>query len=177
MIPIVNLVKRNTRLVVLIAIAVVLVVVMFVFYFGSQSSADEQAKVEQQYAIAAVNLNVAQDQYDVTKLREQQASLQATSSFPSALPSVGLSAYIGGAADRYGVEIVSLTPKAASTETIAGKKYTRYDTVVQVSGAYDAMNLFLRYLEEGPFLSLRIQDASFTPTKGTGTFTVVLLTQ
>jgi len=172
---IVNAVKSNGRLAVLIAIAVILLVVTFIFYSGSQSSADEQAKLETQATSAKVSLTVAQGQYDVAKLQAQQASLAATSSFPSALPSVGLSAYIAAAADKYGVELVSLTPQGATAETLAGKKYTRYDTVVKVAGDHAAMNLFLRYLEEGPFLSLRIENATFTPIDGT--FTVVFLTQ
>ena len=171
----IELIKRNARVAVLAAVIVVLVVVAFVFYLGSQSSADQQAKFETQAKVARVSLSNAQGQYDVTKLRAQQASLAVTSSFPSLLPSVGLSAYIGGTADKYGVDIVSLAPKAASAETLAGTKYTRYDTVVEVGGDYAAMNSFLSYLEEGPFLSLRIENASFTPTGGT--FTVVILTQ
>ena len=175
MTQIVNLVKRNARLAALIAVAVILVVAAFIFYSGSQSAADEQAKLEKQATTAKVNLAVAQGQYDLTKLRAEQDSLAVTSSFPSLLPSVGLSAYISGAADKYGVEIVSITPKGAGAETLAGKKYTRYDTVVQVAGGYTAMNSFLQYLEEGPFLSLRIENAAFTPIDGT--FTVVILTQ
>ena len=176
MTQIVNLVKRNARLAALIAVAVILVVVAFIFYSGSQSSADEQAKLEQQATTAKVNLAVAQGQYDLTKLRAEQDSLAVTSSFPSLLPSVGLSAYISGAADKYGVEIVSITPKGtAGAETLAGKNYTRYDTGVQVAGGYTAMNSFLQYLEVGPFVSLRIESAAFTPIGGT--FTVVILTQ
>jgi hypothetical protein len=171
----ISIIKRNSRLAALIAVAVILLVVTFIFYSGSQSSADEQSKLEKQYSTAKVSLTIAQGQYDVAKLQAEQASLAATSSFPSALPSVGLSAYIAAAADKYGVELVSLTPKGATAETLAGKKYTRYDTVVQVAGDYAAMNLFLRYLEEGPFLSLRIENATFTPIDGT--FTVVFLTQ
>jgi len=179
MTQIVDLIKRNARVAALIAVAVILIVVAFIFYSGSQSSADEQAKLETQVKVAKVNLINAQGQYDLAKLRTEQASLTDTPSFPSLLPSVGLSAYLGAAADKYGVEIVSITPKGASAETLAGKKYTRYDTVVQVApkvaGDYAAMNSFLRYLEEGPFLSLRIENAAFTPTGGT--FTVVFLTQ
>jgi len=175
MTQIVNLIKRNARVAALIAVAVILIVVAFIFYSGSQSSADEQAKLETQVKVAKVNLINAQGQYDLAKLRTEQASLTDTPSFPSLLPSVGLSAYLGAAADKYGVEIVSITPKGASAETLAGKKYTRYDTVVQVAGDYAAMNSFLSYLEEGPFISLRLENLSFTPSGGT--FTVVFLTQ
>ena len=177
MTQIVDLVKRNARLAALIVVVVILVVVTFIFYSGSQSSADEQAKLEKQATTAKVNLTVAQGQYDVAKLQAEQASLTGSPSFPTLFPSVDLSAYIAAAADKYSVGLVSLTPKGAvGTETIGGKKYTRYDTIVQVTGSTEAMNSFLRYLEACPFISsLRLENASFTPTGGT--FTVVILTQ
>lgn len=163
MTQIINLVKRNARLAALIAVVVILVVVTFIFYSGSQSSADEQAQLETQAATAKVNLIVAQDKYDVAKLQAEQASLTGSPSLPPSVSSVELSAYIAGAADRYRVGLVSLTPKGAAS---AG---------VQVSGDHDAMNSFLSYLEEGPFISLRLENVSFTPSGGT--FTVVVLTR
>jgi type II secretory pathway pseudopilin PulG len=176
MTQIIDLVKRNARLAALIAVVIILVIVAFVFYSGSQSSADEQAKLEKQVASAKVNLNLAQDQYDLAKLQTEQASLTGSPSFLPSFPSVGLSAYIAGAADKYGVELVSLTPKGAvGAETIGGQKYTRYDTGVEVTGDHEAMNSFLSYLEAGPFLSLRLENVSFTPSGGT--FTVVILTR
>jgi hypothetical protein len=177
MTQIISLVKRNARLAALIAVVIILVVVTFIFYSGSQSSADEQAKLETQVASAKVNLNLAQDQYDLPKLQAEQARLTGSPSFLSSFPSVGLSAYIAGAADKYGVELVSLTPKGAvGAETIGGQKYARYDTAVQISGDHEAMNSFLSYLEAGPsFLSLRLENVSFTPSGGT--FTVVVLTR
>jgi len=61
------------------------------------------------------------------------------------------------------VEIVNIAPKgSAGTETLAGRNTPRYDTLVKVAGDYGAMNSFLRYLEEGPYLSLRIENAAFT---------------
>ena len=170
-----DLIKRNARVIVLIAVAVVLVVVTFIFYSGAQSAADEQAKVEKQLAVARVNLTQAQNQYDVQKLQLEQASLTSSPSFPASFPAVELSAYLAGAADHYGVEINVVTPRSpAGTETLGGKKYYRYDTVVEVSGQYDAMNSFLRYLEEGYFKTVRIQSASFTPDGGK--FTLAMLT-
>lgn len=171
-----EILKRNARLAVLIGIAVVLVILMFIFYSGSRPLADEKAKLEVQQRAAAVALSNAQAQYDVTKLQAEKDSLQANiPSFPSALPSVGLSAYIGAAADKYGVEILSLTPRGASSEALAASRYTRYDIAVTVSGEYDKMNSFLSYLEGGPFLSLRIEGGGFTPNSGA--LTVVILTQ
>ncbi len=170
-----DLIKRNARVAVLILVAVVLVVVTFMFYSSSQSVADQKATVETQLTSARTTLATAQDQYDVAKLQAQEASLTSTSSFPPSFPTVALSAYLAGAADKYGVEINVVTPKSpAGTETLGGKKYFRYDTVVQVTGTDDAMNSFLTYLEGGTFQTLRIQDASFTPDKGT--FTLSMLT-
>lgn len=171
----IDLIKRNARVVVLIAVAIVLIVVTFIFYSGAQSAADEHAKVESKLAVAQVNLTQAQDQYDVVKLREQQASLISNPIFPASFPAVELSAYIAAAADRYGVTIDIVTPKSpAGTETLGGTKYYRYDTGVHVSGQYDAMNSFLRYLEEGFYKTIRIQGATFT--QDAGTFTLSMLT-
>ena len=158
-----NLIKRNTRLAALIAVAVILVIVAFIFYSGSQSSADEQATLETQAKVAKVSLINAQGQYDLAKLQEEQTSLTGSPSLPLSVSSVELSAYIAGAADKYGVELVSLTPKSAAS---AG---------VQVSGDYEAMNSFLTYLEIGPFISLRLENVAFTPSGGT--FTVVVVTR
>jgi len=163
MTQIIDLIKRNTRLAALIAVVVILVVVTFIFYSGSQSSAEEQATLETQAKVAKVSLINAQDQYDLAKLQAEQASLTGSPRLPPSVSSVELSAYIAGAADKYGVELVSLTPKGAAS---AG---------VQVSGGHEAMNSFLTYLEVGPFISLRLENVSFTPTGGT--FTVVVLTR
>ena len=179
MTQVIDLVKRNARVVALIAVIVVLVIVTFIFYSGSQSAAGEQAKLEKEATTAKVNLTIAQGQYDIAKLQAEKDSLTGSPSFPTSFPSVNLSAYIAAAADKYGVQLVSLTPRGAvGTETIGGKKYTRYDTVVQLSGDYEAMNSFLSYLEQGQqgqFPSLRLENASFIPTGGS--FTVVILTQ
>jgi len=158
-----NLIKRNTRLAALIAVAVILVIVAFVFYSGSQSSADEQAKLETQAKVAKVSLINAQDQYDLAKLQAEQTSLTGSLRLPLSVSSVELSAYIAGAADKYGVGLDSLTPKGAASAD------------VQVTGDYEAMNSFLTYLEVGPFISLRLENVSFTPSGGK--FTVVVLTR
>jgi len=163
MTQIVDLVKRNTRLAALIAVVVILVVATFIFYSGSQSSADEQAKLETQAKVAKVSLINAQDQYDLAKLQAEQASLTGSPSLPLSVSSVELSAYIAGAADKYGVGLDSLTPKGTASAD------------VQVTGDYEAMNSFLTYLEEGPFISLRLENVSFTPSGGK--FTVVVLTR
>jgi hypothetical protein len=163
MTQIIDLIKRNTRLAALIAVVVILVVVTFIFYLGSQSAADEQAKLETQATTAKVNLTVTQGQYDLATLRQEEQTLTDSTRLPLSVSSVELSAYIAGAADKYGVGLNSLTPRGAASAD------------VQVTGSHEAMNSFLRYLEGGPFLSLRLENVSFTPTGGT--FTVVVLTQ
>ncbi len=179
MTQVIDLVKRNARLVALAAVIVVLVVVTFVFYLGWQSSADQQAKLVTQVKVATINLSNAQDKYDLATLQAEKDGLTASPSFPATFPSVDLSAYIAGAADKYGVALVSLSPRGATgTETVGGQEYVRNETGVQVSGDYASMNSFLSYLEAGQanqFPSLRLENASFTPTGGT--FTVVILTQ
>ncbi|HXZ95009.1 MAG TPA: hypothetical protein VEG28_03750 [Dehalococcoidia bacterium] len=160
---------------VLILVAVVLIVVMFMFYSSSHSAANQQATVQFQLTSARASLTVAQGKYDVAKLQAEQASLTYSPSFPNSFPNVALSSFLAGAADKFGVTITVLTPQSpAGTETLGGTNYFRYDTAVQVSGTSDAMNSFLSYLEEGPFQTLRIQNASFTPSGGT--FTVSILT-
>jgi Tfp pilus assembly protein PilO len=172
----IDLIRRNARLAILIVLAVILVVVTYVFYSGAQSAADDKSIAEKQLSSARASLALAQDQYDVAKLQAQQASLFSTTSFPSSFPTIELSAYLAAAADKYGVEINVVTPKSpAGTETLGGKKYFRYDTTVKVTGAYDAMNSFLLYLEGGPFKTLRIQNASFTPDGGTLTLAMLTL--
>ncbi len=170
----VDLVKRNARIVVLIAIIVALAVVAFMMYSGWSSAADQKADVEREQLRVRTNLNIALDQYNVDKLRSEYQTLSLGPRFPSSLPVVDLSAYIAAAAERYNVSIVSLTPGAAGSETIGGKKYNRYDTVVQVAGSYERMNSMLRYLEEGPFSTLRIENLSMT--RSDGKFTIVLVT-
>jgi len=164
---------------VLAAVIVVLIVVTFVFYLGQNSSAAQQAKLETQVKVAKVNLSVAQGQYDMSTLQKEKDSLTASPSFPATFPSVGLSAYIAAAADKYGVTLVSLNPRGAvGTETVGGQQYVRNETDVQVTGDYNSMNSFLSYLEAGQagqFPSLSLENASFTPTGGS--FTVAILTQ
>jgi hypothetical protein len=164
---------------VLAAVIVVLVVVTFIFYMGSRSSADQQATLETREKAAARNLSNAQGQYDVAKLQADKDGLTSSPSFPLTFPSVALSAYIAGAADKYGVDLVSMSPRGATgTETVGGQQYVRNETNVQVSGNYESMDSFLSYLEQGQqgqFPSLRLENASFTPTGGS--FTVVILTQ
>jgi Tfp pilus assembly protein PilO len=182
----IELIKRNARVAVLAVVIVVLVVVAFIFYLGSQSSADQQAKLETQVKVAKITLSNAQGQYDLTTLQAEQNSLTNSLSFlgtgtfpPVTFPNVELSAYISAAADRYGVDLVSMSPRGATgTDMVGGQQYVRNETNVNVTGNYASMDSFLNYLEQGqqgPFPSLSLENASFSPTGGS--FTVVILTQ
>jgi Tfp pilus assembly protein PilO len=179
MTQVVDLIKKNARVVVLIAVAIALVAVTFIFYSSSQSASDQKTTVQTQLTAARTSLAVAQGQYDVAKLQAQKDTLSSSPSFPAKFPTVELSAYLAAAADKYGVEINVVTPKSpADTVTIGGTKYFEYDTVVQVSGAYDAMNSFVNYLEQGqqgPFPSLSLKNASFTPSSGALTVAILAL--
>src|SRR4030042_484949 len=132
----IDIVKNNTRLVVLIVIIIILAVVTFMMYSGWSSASDQKSELEGEETLARNNLNIALDQYDLDKLRSEYESLNTASKFPSSFPSVDLSAYIAAAAEKYGITLVSLTPKATGSATIGSKKYSRYDTAVQVSGSY-----------------------------------------
>jgi hypothetical protein len=179
MTPVIDLIRRNTRLVILIVVAIVLVVVTFMFYSSSQSASDEKATVQGQLTAARTSLAVAQGQYDVAKLQAQKDSLTSSPGFPATFPTVELSAYLAAAADKYAVKINVVTPRSpAGSVTIGGQKYFEYDTVVQVSGAYDAMNSFVNYLEQGqqgPFPSLSLKNASFTPSSASLTVAMLAL--
>lgn len=181
MIRITDLIKSNARLSVLLALIVALVIVNIVFYLGSQSSADEQTTVEKQLTNARQNLAIAQNKYDLQKLQAELASLEDedTPRFPASFPNVELSDYITAGATDYRITVVSLTPKGkVGTKSVGGTDYAEYDTSVQISGDYRAMDSFLSYLEDGyleneSFTSLSIEKASFTASGGT--FTVVIL--
>jgi Tfp pilus assembly protein PilO len=170
----VDLIKRNARIVVLIVIIIALAVVAFMMYSGWSSATDQKKDLEAEQLRARTNLNIALDQYNVDKLRAEYQTLSLGPRFPSSLPVVDLSAYIAAAADRYNVSIVSLTPGATGSETIGGKTYKRYNITVEIAASYERMNSMLRYLEEGPFSTLRIEGVNMTRTDGK--FTIVLVT-
>jgi len=171
---IINLIQRNQRTVVLIAAAVILLVVAIVFYTGYQSVADEKSTVEKVQATTRAQLSMTQDQYNLDKLRAQNDILKTSPRIPSAFPNVDMSAFLAGDADKYGVGIVAIKWSGASgTEKLGNKNYTRYTAEVNVTGTEDRVNSFLRYLEEGPFLSLKLDKVVSTQTGAT--FTLVLL--
>jgi len=179
MTQITDLIKSNARLSVLLAVIVALVAANLVFYLGSQSSTDEQATVEKQLTNARLNLAIAQNKYDLQKLQTELVSLEGTPTFPASFPNVELSDYITAGATDYRITVVSLTPKGkVGTKSVGGTDYAEYDTSVQISGDYRAVDSFLSYLEDGyleneSFISLSIEKASFTASGGT--FTVVIL--
>ena len=171
---IIYLIKRNQRTVILIAAAVILLVVAIVFYMGYQSVADEKAVVEKNKATTMAQLSVTAGQYDLNKLRAQNDELNRSPRIPSAFPNVDMSAFLAGDADKYDVGIAGVKWNgAAGTEKLGNKNYTRYTADIVVTGTEDRVNSFLRYLEEGPFLSLKLDKVVSTQTGAT--FTLVLL--
>lgn len=154
--------RQNAYLIVLIVVVVALIGVNIVFYMGWQSAKSEQTDLEREQAIAQANLNVARSEYDLETLREQEAALIGGPSFPSAssVTPVQLSRFLASAADRYGVRIVTASPSGAT------------GVAVEVTGSSSKMNTFLSYLENGPWETLKLDGLSFTPTGGKFTLTV-----
>jgi len=171
---IIYLIKKNQRTVILIAIAVILLVVAIVFYTGYQAAADEKAKVEKSRATTIAQLGQAQEQYNLDKLRAKNDELKGSTTIASAFPNVEISAFLAGDADKYGVILDDIKWVGASgSEKLGNKSYTRYIANIAVAGSEDRVNSFLRYLEEGPLLSLKLEKV-YSTTSG-ATFTLVWL--
>ena len=177
MMQIVDLLKRNLRLVGLIAVVVILIVVNFILFSGWQSAHDKQVKLENDVTRLEQNLTNVKDQYNLDKLQAQYDELSGTYQFPSVFPTCSLSAYLATGAQKYGIQLASVTPKGAvGTESLGGRQYTRNQIDMNISGSTTNMDAYLRYLEGGQqFPTLRLESVAFTPTGGT--FSVIVLTQ
>ncbi len=166
------LIKKNQRTVILLAIAVILLVVAIVFYTGYQAAADDKAKAEKERTTTLAQLNTAQDQYNLDKLRAKNEELKRSTTIASKFPNVEISAFLAGDADKYGVILDDIKWIGSSgSEKLGNKSYTRYTADIAVKGAEDRVNSFMRYLEEGPLLSLKLEKVVST-TSG-ATFTLV----
>ena len=172
---IIYLIKKNQRTVILIAVAVILLVVAIVFYTGYQSAADEKSAVEKSRATTLAQLSVAREQYNLDKLRAKNDELKGSTTLASTFPDVEISAFLAGDADKYGVVLTDIkwTGAGKASEKVGNKNYTRYTADIAVTGAEDRVDSFLRYLEEGPLLSLKLEKVVST-TSG-ATFTLVWL--
>ena len=176
----IDLLKSNIRLVALVVIAVALLVVNIMFLMQWQSVTDEKDSLETQRNTAEVNLVVTSAQYDLDKLRAEEAELARRPEFPSAFPIVDLSLFLAEGAYQSRVTLVKVEPPVQiGTENIGGKSYPAYETKVTVTGGLNQIVLFLKYMEGGAFTSLRIQDVSCTSEGAVwnAKFTVVVISQ
>ena len=173
---VIEIVKKNARIIIPIVIVVVLLAVNIVFYMGLNSVNAEQKDLDKAKTNAQVNLNIATTQYDLNTLRAQQAELSGGANFPATVSVVELGLFLASAAESSGVSIDSVTSAAGATETIGTKKYPRVSVTLQVSASsYSKINTFLITLENGPFDTLKVQSLSLTQTSGK--FEVSVVTQ
>lgn len=176
----IDLLKSNIRLVAFVVIAVALLVVSIMFLMQWQSAKDDKAALETQRNTAEVNLVVTRAQYDLDKLRAEEAELARRPEFPSAVPIVDLSLFLAEGAYQSRVTLDKVVPPVKiGTENIGGKNYPAYETKVTVTGGLNQIVLFLKYLEGGAFTSLMIQDVSCTSTGAVwqAELTVVVISQ
>ena len=176
----IDLLKRNIRLVAFVVIAVALLVVNIMFLMQWQSVKDDEAALETQRNTAEVNLVVTRAQYDLNELRAEEAELARRPEFPSAFPIVDLSLFLAEGAYQSHITLDKvLPPEPIGTRNIGGKDYPAYETKVTVTGGLTQIVLFLKYLEGGAFTSLRVQDLSCTSAGAVwqAEFTVVVISQ
>ena len=175
------LLRRNIALTVLIAVVVLFLVVNGFLYFGWQSAKDRQADLERDEELANLQLINAQRDYDLGSLQDELRELENSPNFPSEVPSVELSVYLADAAAKYSVTLVGVMLESdAGSEVIGGMEYPRSEFDISVTGSLTGINSFLRYLEEGPFPGLEIENVCFTLTEEQGWeggFTMVILSQ
>jgi hypothetical protein len=166
--------RQNTTLIVLIVIVVALLVGNIVLYLNWSSAKAEQSDLEREKSTAQVNLNIANDNFNVEKLQAQLDELSG-SPFPTSVSPVQLSLYLADRAQALKVDLVTITLIPAATENIAGKPYTRYGVSVVATGTLPKVSPFLTSLEEGPFDTLRIEGVSYTQSDNTVKFNIVIL--
>lgn len=175
------LLRRNIALTVLIAVVVLFLIVNGFLYLGWQSAKDRQADLEGEEEIANLQLINAQSEYDLVSLRDEYRDLEDSPNFPSEVPSVELGVYLADAAAKYSVALVGVMLESeAGSEVIGGKEYPKSEIDVSVTGSLTGINSFLRYIEEGPFPGLEIENVCFTLTEEQGwegSFTMVILSQ
>ncbi|MBE0481395.1 MAG: hypothetical protein IBX68_10515 [Dehalococcoidia bacterium] len=171
--------RKNSRFVALIAIVIILVVVNFMLYQQSQAAGEEKETLEKSKSAAMVSLTAARDQYDVVKLRQEDAAL-GSMQFPTQHPVVDLAVFIADGGPRLQVNIVEVGPFTSASETLAGKAYPAYQSKIRASsGSLSNLIGLLKYLEGGYFSSLKIKDVAFSGGPGgwEATFTVVIISQ
>ena len=172
----IDLIKREIRLVALIAVAIILLAVCILFLTQWMSLNDDKDALETQRMTAEVNLNITRAQYDLNALRAEEAELLRSPEFPSSFPIVNLSLFFAEGAIMHHITLDKVEPPVRiGTEVINGKSYPAYETKVTVRGSMTYMVSFLKYLESGAFTSLKITDLDMTT--GEAVFTVVVVSQ
>ncbi len=175
----IELLRQNIRLAALIAVVLLLLVVVIVLLLQWQSAEDNRVEVEDEWNRADANLFNTRVQYDLNTLQAEEDRLSAKPRFPAELPIVELMLYVARGEDLYRVSITEVAPAAAGSEAIGGKTYRAYKTQVTVTGPLTNIISFLKYVERGPFNSIRIEDVSLSGSGGSwrGKFTIVIFTE
>jgi len=176
----IELLRQNIRLAAIVAVVVLLLVVNIMFFLQWQSAEDDQGKLEKDWKSVDTNLKISRVQYDLDTLQAEKDKLAAKLQFPAKLPIVDLMLHLANGAPRYSVNITEVTPSArVDTETIGGTKYDAYKTQVTVTGTLPKIISFLKYIEGGPFNSIKIEDVSLSGSGNSwqGKFTIVVITQ
>jgi len=87
--------------------------------------------------------------------------------------------HVANGAPQYRVSITEVAPAAVGSEAIGGKTYRAYKTQVTVTGTLTNIISFLKYIERGPFNSIKVEDVSLSGSGGDwrGKFTIVVITE
>lgn len=162
----IELLRQNIRLAALIAVVLLLLVVVIVLLLQWQSAEDNRVGVEDEWKRADANLFNTRVQYNLDTLQAEENRLSAKPRFPAELPIVQLMLHVANGAPQYGVSITEVAPAAAKTQ-------------VTVTGTLTNIISFLKYIERGPFNSIRIDDVRLSGSGGDwrGRFTIVVFTE
>jgi len=175
----IELLRQNIRLAALIAAVLLLLVVVIVLLLQWQSAEDNRVEVEGEWKRADANLFNTRDQYNLNTLQAEENRLSAKPRFPAELPIVQLMLHVANGAPQYRVSITEVAPAAVGSEAIGGKTYHAYKTRVTVTGTLTNIISFLKYIERGPFNSIKVEDVSLSGSGGDwrGKFTIVVITE
>jgi hypothetical protein len=182
----IELIGSNRRLAAMIVVVLALVAANVMLLMQWQSANSESETAETALNVAQVSLTNARVEYDVNTLRTEEAKLLVNPEFPTNLPVVGLTLFLADGALANQVSLDTVTPPAkVGTESIGGKSYPAYATQVGASsGQLTRLTSYLKYIEGGGFISIRVQDVVFKWVTAEGKasewqaeFTVVVISQ
>ena len=154
-------VMANTALTALVVLIVALLAVNIYLYTQWQSVNEARAQLETQERIAAINLATTVADYDVEKLRADEAKLKATPDipvmWPSELPVIDLGVLLTEASAENYVTIDAVSSKTGTIK-IDGKQYPDYETELTVTGALRNIIQFIDDIEHGVDLYIAGHD-------------------